>query len=189
MANPPPADWHGRTEVYLKRLVGPQAALHVLPVAAWDQVRTFPKEWGSGGKGFADRLGSEYAQFILSETIQLGFQAVHKEDLRYFRVGQGGFFKRTGHAVKRAVIVSNTRGGQTLAIGLIAGSFGSWAIASQWWEPRSEQSFGHVMLWGGVPLATKAGMNALLEFWPDVKRKLFTRNPNRTQVPGRHFKQ
>ena len=159
----------------------------VLPVALWDHVRKFPKEWGSDGQGFADRLGSEYAQFFLSQSIQLAFSAVHKEDTRYSRVGQGGFFKRTGHAVRGAVIVSNTHGGETLAVGSIAGAFGSWAIATQWWEPRSEQSFGHVMLWGGVPLLTKAGTNVLREFWPDAKRKFFTRQPKSTPPPTTHF--
>ena len=185
--DPPPADWHGRLEVYLKSLVGPQVVFEVLPEAVWDHARKFPKEWGSHGIGFADRLGSEYAQFILSQTIQLGFAAIHKEDPRYFRVGQGNFFRRTGHAIRGAVIVSNTKGGETLAVGEIAGAFGSWAIASQWWEPRSEQSFGHVMLWGGVPLATKAGTNILREFWPDAKRKFFTHHSKSTPVPHQSF--
>jgi hypothetical protein len=185
--DPLPTDWRGRTELYVKSLLGPQALLQVLPVAAWDHARKFPKEWGSRPIGFADRLGSEYAQYILSQTIQLGFSAIHKEDPRYVRVGQGSFFRRTGHAIKGAVIVSDTRSGQTLAIGEIAGAFGSWAIATQWWEPRSEQSFGHVMLWGGVPLLAKAGRNVLGEFWPDAKRKFFTRHSGGSAPQSPHF--
>jgi hypothetical protein len=185
--DPLPSDWHGRLELYVKSLVGPQALMQVLPVAAWDHARKFPKEWGSRPIGFADRLGSEYAQYILSQTIQLGFSAIHKEDPRYFRVGQGSFFRRTGHAIRAAVIVSDTRGGQTLAIGEIAGAFGSWAVATQWWEPRSEQSFGHVMLWGGTPILTKAGRNVLREFWPDAKRKFFTRHPAKSASLGTNF--
>jgi hypothetical protein len=80
--DPPPAYWHGRLAQYGKSLVGPQLVFDVLPVALWDHVRKFPKEWGSDGKGFADRLGSEYAQFFLSQSIQLAFSALHKEDTR-----------------------------------------------------------------------------------------------------------
>jgi hypothetical protein len=177
---PPPADWNGRIEQYIKSFVGPQLVFEVLPAAAWDHARRFPKEWGGKSIGFADRLGSEYAQFILSQTIQLGFSAFHKEDLRYFRVGQGSFFRRTGHAMRGAVIVSNMHGGETIALGSIAGAFGSWAVATQWWEPRSEQAFSRVMLWGGVPLLTTAGTNVLREFWPDAKRKFFTRHHKST---------
>jgi hypothetical protein len=177
---PPPADWNGRIEQYMKSLVGPQVVLGVLPTAAWDHARRFPKEWGGKPIGFADRLGSEYAQFILSQTIQLGFSAFHKEDPRYFRSGQGNFFRRTGHAMRGAVIVSNMRGGETVALGSIAGAFGSWAVATQWWEPKSEQAFSRVMLWGGVPLLTKAGTNVLREFWPDAKKRFFPRRAKST---------
>lgn len=175
-ADAAPVNWSLRMKVYLKKLVSMQAFYEVVPGTISDHVRNFPTEWGRGGVGFADRLGSQYGQFFFSETIELAVSAFHKEDPRYFRMGQGNFFKRTGHAFKTAVVVSNTNGGQTIAVGQIAGVFGSWAVATQWWEPKSEQSVGQVMLWGGVGMATKAGANVFREFWPDAKRKFFKKH-------------
>ena len=58
-----------------------------------------------------------------------------------------------------------------MALGQIAGAYGSWAIASQVWEPRSEQGISRIFLWGSVNLAAKGGFNLIKEFGPDFKKK------------------
>jgi hypothetical protein len=164
-----------RIKEYLKKLVSVDAFGEVMPAAAFDHARGFPHEWRRDADGFADRLGSEYAQFVLSDTIQLGISAIHHEDPRYSRLGGGSTLRRTAHALRGAVVASNTRGGETVALGQIAGVYGSWAIATQWWEPKSEQAFSRVMLWGSVDLGVKAGANVVKEFWPDARNKFFGR--------------
>jgi len=166
---PVTVDWPLRMKIYLKKLVSAEAFFEIVPAAVAEHVRTFPHEWRRDGDGFAERLGSQYGQFVFRESIELVISAFHKEDPRYFRVGQGNKWKRTGHALKGAVVVSNTKGGQTAAIGPIAGAYGSWALATRLWEPKSEQNAGQVMLWGSVSIGSKAGANVLREFWPDLK--------------------
>jgi hypothetical protein len=58
-----------------------------------------------------------------------------------------------------------------LALGQIAGAYGSWAIASQTWEPPSEQRGSRILLWGSVNLAAKGGRNLIKEFGPDFRKK------------------
>jgi hypothetical protein len=171
--NPPPVDWSARMKAYLKKLVSRDAFYETVPEALFDQARDFPHEWGRSGVAFADRLGSQYGQFLFNHTIQLAVSAIHKEDPRYRRLGHGNAFRRTAHAFKGAVVASNMNGGQTIALGQIAGIYGSWAIATQWWEPRSEQAFSRVMLWGSVGMGVKVGENVLHEFWPDARGKFF----------------
>lgn len=169
---PPPA-LNGKERVadYAKSLVRPTALVSNLLIAGLEEARNFPHEWGRTGTAFGRRLGSQYAQFFLDNTIELGLASIHKEDNRYLRVGDGNFFKRFGNVVKSTVVVSNTHGGQTIALGQIAGAFGSWAIASQLWEPPSEQRASRVFLWGGVNLAAKGGRNLIREFGPDLRKK------------------
>jgi hypothetical protein len=168
---PPALDGKERVQEYLKSLVKPSAVLSNLLIGGLEEARNFPHEWGRTGTGFAKRLGSQYAQFFLDNTIELGFASIHHEDNRYFRVGQGGFFRRFGNVVKSTVVVSDTHGGQTIALGQIAGAYGSWAIASQVWEPSSEQKVSRVFLWGSVNLAAKGGRNLIREFGPDLRKK------------------
>lgn len=155
---------------YLKHLVSLDAFGQTVPAAIFDQVLNFPHEWRRDGAGFGDRVGSQYGQFFLGETIQLGVSAFHKEDPRYTRLGHGNVLKRTAHAIEGSVVASNMHGGQTIALGQIAGVYGSWAIATEWWEPKSEQGVGKIMLWGGVGMGVKAGANIVKEFWPDARK-------------------
>jgi hypothetical protein len=169
---PPPAlEGKDRVKEYLKSLVRPSAIFSNVLIGGLEEARNFPHEWGRTGTGFAKRLGSQYAQFFLDNTIELGFSTLHKEDNRYVRVGDGNFFKRFGYVVRSTVVVSNTQGGHTVALGQIAGAYGSWAIASQVWEPPSEQRVSRILLWGSVNLAAKGGRNLLREFGPDLKKK------------------
>lgn len=176
VASPAPfvaTNFAARFDEYGSKLFGPSATLQTVPIALFDHVRDFPHEWGQEPRALFDRLGSEYGQFFLDQTIQLALWGVHREDSHYFRSGHGNFFSRTGHALKSTVIVSNTTGGQTLALGAIAGSYGSWAIATKWWEPKSEQNAQQLMLWGTTGLIGKAAANFFHEFWPDARRKFF----------------
>lgn len=64
--------------------------------------------------------------------------------------------------------------GNTFALSLPAGVFGSWAIATRW-SPPDLQTPAKILEWGGVGLGFKVGDNVLYEFWPDVKRHIFHR--------------
>ena len=168
---PPTLDRKDRLKDYLKSLVSPNNIASNVLIAGIEEGRNFPHEWRRTWAGFEDRLASQYGQFILDNTIQLGFSSIHKEDNRYVRMGDGGFWRRFGNVARSTVAVSDTHGGHTIALGQIAGAYGSWAIASQVWEPRSEQSFSRVMLWGSVNLAAKGGANLIREFRPDLHKK------------------
>lgn len=174
----PALDGKDRFQEYLKSLVRPSAVFSNVLIAGVEEARNFPHEWHRTEGGFARRLGSQYAQYVLDNTIELGFSALHHEDNRYLRIGDGNFFKRFGNVVKSTVVVSNTHGGQTLAIGQIAGAYGSWAIASQVWEPPSEQRGSRILLWGSVNLAVKGGRNLIREFGPDLRKKHAASTPS-----------
>jgi len=167
----PSLDGKERIQEYLKSLVRPSAVFSNLLIAGFEEARNFPHEWHRTGTGFEKRLGSQYAQYFLDNTIELGFSSLHHEDNRYVRIGDGNFFRRFGNVVKSTVVVSNTSGGHTLALGQIAGAYGSWAIASQVWEPPSEQRGSRILLWGSVNLAAKGGRNLIKEFGPDLRKK------------------
>jgi hypothetical protein len=168
---PAPLEGKDRVKEYLKSLVRPSAVISNVLIAGLEEARNFPHEWGRTKTAFAERLGSQYAQYFLNNTIELGFSTIHKEDNRYTRMGDGGFFRRFGNVVESTVAVSNTHGGKTIALGQIAGAYGSWAIASQVWEPPSEQRASRILLWGSVNLAAKGGRNLMKEFTPDLRKK------------------
>jgi hypothetical protein len=173
----PALDGKHRMQEYLKSFIRPSAIFSNLLIAGLEEGRNFPHEWRRTGSGFEKRLGSQYAQYFLDNTIELGISSLHGEDNRYVRMGRGSFFARFGNVLKSTVVASSTHGGQTVALGQIAGAYGSWAIASQVWEPPSEQRGSRILLWGSVNLAAKGGGNLIKEFGPDLRKKPSSNHP------------
>jgi hypothetical protein len=168
----PPLEGKDRIAEYLKSFVRPSSIFTNVLIAGYDEARNFPHEWGRTGTGFGKRLGSQYAQFFLDNTIELGVSSILNEDNRYVRIGPGSsFIRRFGNVARSMVVVASTEGGKTLAIGQISGAYGSWAIASQVWEPPSEQRPSRILLRGSVNLAAKGGRNLIKEFGPDLRKK------------------
>lgn len=166
-----PPTWSDRRQVFFRRLFGPQAILETVPGTAFDTARGFPRQWGRGTAGIAKRLGSQYGQFLVGETIELAVSALHHEDPRYFRMPGASFGKRLRHSLGSAVIVRGANGAPTIALARLADVYGSWAIATTW-NPPDQRNLVKIFGNGSLGLGLKAGGNVFREFWPDVKRRL-----------------
>jgi hypothetical protein len=169
--HPAQPDFRVRANVFLKKLVSPQAVLETIPGTLFDQARNFPEDWGRGPDGFGKRFASQYGQFVISELIVSGVSALHHEDPRYFPSTDKGAWKRARHAIASTFVCRNVSGGNTVALSVPAGVFGAWAIATRW-SPPDVQGGGSILKWGSFGMLMKVGGNVLHEFWPDVKRKL-----------------
>jgi hypothetical protein len=95
-----------------------------------------------------------------------------REDTRYYTLGRGGFLKRTGYALSRAVITRSDAGGETINLGEIVGAGAAAGLSNLYYPPR-ERGFGNT----GQQWATNIGIDAFSfvgrEFWPDINRKVF----------------
>src|ERR1039458_2195889 len=152
----------------LKRLFSMQALTATVPGAILQQVHDWPNEWGKKRLGFEKRLGSLYGQFVVGVLIEDGVKAIHHEDTRYRRLGQGNFFKRTGHVITDTVTARKRDGSRTVALSMPANAYGSWAIATLW-SPREYRTAESIFEWGSAGMGVSAGTNLLREFWPDLK--------------------
>lgn len=152
----------------LKRLFSVAALTSTLPGAILQQVHDWPDEWGKKRLGFEKRVGSLYAQFVIGVLIEDGVKAIHREDTRYRRLGQGNFFKRMGHVVTDTVTARQPDDSRTVALSMPANAYGSWAIATLW-SPREYRTAESIFEWGTAGMGVSAGTNLVREFWPDLK--------------------
>jgi hypothetical protein len=152
----------------LKRLFSWQAVGATVPGAILQQVHNWPDEWGKKRAGFEKRVGSLYGQFVLGVLIEDGVKAIHPEDTRYRRLGDGNFFKRTGHVVVGTMTAHKPDGGLTPAWSLPANAYGSWAIATLW-SPHEYRNPKSIFEWGSAGLAVAPLTNLVKEFWPDLR--------------------
>src|SRR6202011_4237881 len=75
-----------------KPLVRRDAVMGEVGSAALGQARNSPHEWGRGAGGFAKRLGSGAAHYVVKDTIQRGVGGLlHEERDNYVRANKPGF--------------------------------------------------------------------------------------------------
>jgi hypothetical protein len=162
-----------RQKHFYQKIFTLQALYSTVPSAVVQQLHDWPDQWGKKRAGFEKRIASLYGQFVIGSLIEDGVKAVHPEDTRYTRLGQGNFFRRTSHAVVHTFLAGTPNGGTTPAYSLLANSYGSWAIATLW-SPQDLRNPRSIAEWGTAGMGATVSANVIREYWPDLKH-LFKR--------------
>jgi len=150
----------------------PAATLSAGLYAGFGQLENQFGAWGQGGKGYAMRYGAAYAdQAIGSYLREAVFPILLHQDPRYFRMGQGGFVRRTTYAVSRVVVTRSDGGSSQLNYSEFLGAATAAGIANLYY-PAQSRTLGYTMQKFSVQLGSGALFNMLREFWPDVRHKL-----------------
>jgi hypothetical protein len=104
--------------------------------------------------------------------VQFAFPVLTHEDSRYYTLGRGGVFRRTGYSLSRAVV---TRSDSAKSVFNISEVFGAGASAglSSLYYPTRERSFSNTAQGWGLNVGVDAITFMLKEFWPDVNQGLF----------------
>jgi len=128
-----------------------------------DQVTDISHQWGDGGEGFAKRLGSREAQFVLQNSFTALGDGLGGYEVRYDRCRCSGFWHRTGHAFVRNFV---TPSDSALCCFLRRRS------DRPTWQPGNP-NLGVKAYQGAITQAWVGfGINWLGEFAPDIKRIL-----------------
>jgi len=142
--------------------------------AGLDQLTNSDPSFGQGIKGYAHRLGAWYLDESIGNMMTEGiFPAVLHQDPRYFRKGSGSVMSRTGYALSRVIITDKDGGGKQFDYSEWLGNATGVAI-SQAYHPdnRTAADATELLL---EQVGTDAISQVLKEFWPDIKRKFFTK--------------
>jgi len=128
---------------------------------------------GEGLAGYGNRFVRGYADQILGNVLVEGAMPIlSREDPRYFRRGQGTFWSRVGYATSRVIVTRTDRGGSEFNYSEIFGNSIAVGISNEYYP--GNRSLGANFQKFTFQLGTDAVSNVLKEFWPDVKRKLFS---------------
>lgn len=133
-------------------------------------------EFGQGAVGY----GRYFWHTAVDQTsenymVEFIFPVITREDNRYYTLGRGGFFKRTGYALSRAVITRNDAGHETFNISEVVGAGASSGLSSLYY-PTRERSLGNTGSEWGIDVGIDAASFVVKEFWPDINRWLFHQN-------------
>ena len=131
-----------------------------------------------GPKGYGERAGAAYLDTFSSNMIGNGIlPALLHQDPRYFRMGHGRASRRLLYAVAAAVICKHDNTGKWEPnYSNIAGNIASGALSNLYY-PGNNSGVGLTISNGLIVTAEGAFGAVFQEFWPDVSRKLFHKDP------------
>lgn len=142
-------------------------------LAGYSQATNATPEFGSGGAAYGRYLWHSYVdQASENYFVEFIVPTITHEDNRYYTMGSGGFVKRAGYALSRAVITRNDSGHNTFNAGEVIGA-GAAAGVSNLYYPRPERTVGNTVQKWGLNVGIDAATFAFKEFWPDINHALF----------------
>jgi hypothetical protein len=129
--------------------------------------------FGQGAEGY----GKYYWHVFVDSALENYFTeaivpAATKEDPRYYTMGKGGFFKRTGYAVSRLFVTKTNAGGRTVNLSELVGA-GAAAGIGNWYYPAEHNPLVKTYQRWGTEVGLDGIFNVFKEFWPDVDHAIF----------------
>ena len=128
--------------------------------------------FGQGAAGYGIYYAHTFADGTIENyMVEAIVPTVTKEDPRYYTLGHGGFFKRTGYAVSRLLITRNDAGHDTFNFSEVVGAGAAAGISNLYYPPgntwvKTYQRWGSQMFQDALSFVAK-------EYWPDINRAIF----------------
>ena len=140
------------------------------------EVSQLENTWPEYGRGMAG-YGRRYAT-TLADVTDGNFMSIFlspsllKQDPRYFRLGRGTIRHRTLYSLAQEFWSKTDRGTRQFGYSNVLGAFAAQGI-SNFYYPRAERRLRYTLSRSGLDLLYGMGNGLALEFWPDIKCKLF----------------
>jgi len=149
-------------------------------VAGFSELQDEGTGFGWGPEGYFKRSGAAYLDAFDGAMIGNGFlPALLHQDPRYFRLGHGSFHHRLFYAIATSYICKHDNTGKwepnysNVGGNIIAGAI------SNLYYPSQTAGFGQTIDNGLIVTTEGTAGGILQEFWPDISRKLFHKDPTR----------
>ncbi len=147
-------------------------------VAGYHEAMDDDKGFGWGYQGYIKRSGAAYLDAFDGGMIGNGIlPSILHQDPRYFRLGHGATSHRLLYSLATNVICKHDNTGKwepnysNVGGNIIAGGI------SNYYYPSSGSGVGQTFS-NGMIVTAEGGIGSIFqEFWPDVSRKLFHRDP------------
>jgi hypothetical protein len=129
-------------------------------------------ELGSGFAGYGRYYWRTFTDGVsgtfFTEAI---VPALMHEDPRYYTLGKGGFFRRTGYAISRAFVTKTDSGGTHFNTSEVVGNALEAGLSNAYYPPQ-ERGFSQTTLNWGTQMESAVLNHIFQEFWPDIRKKV-----------------
>jgi hypothetical protein len=141
-------------------------------LAGISQAQNSEPGYGQGAEGYAKRYGAAFADGTIENfMVNAVLPSVLRTDPRYYQLGKGTFWHRTGYSLSRLFVTRTDSGHNTFNFAEIGGSGMAAAISTYSYHPEADKTFSNTATVWGTQVAYDAMRIVLNEFWPDIRRK------------------
>ena len=142
-------------------------------LAAYGQATNSTPEFHQGAAGYARYYWHNYVdQAVENYMVEAIVPIITHQDNRYYTLGRGGFFKRSGYAISRVVVTRNDAGNNTFNTSEVIGA-GAAAGISNLYYPSRERTLSNTISKWGINVGVDGAAFILKEFWPDINKAVF----------------
>ncbi len=160
-------------KITARALVSPATVLRYAAQAGISQAEDHEAYYGLGSAGYGRRVVLRFADGTVEGFFTHAvFPSLRHEDPRYFQAGEGSFLHRAGYAFSRIFVTRTDAGDTQVNVSELAGSATAAGISTFAYHPRGERTLGNALNVWGDHVAFDALWNGMIEFWPDIWRKI-----------------
>ena len=142
-------------------------------IAAGAMASNSEPAFGQGASGYGNYFAHTYADGTIENyMVEAIVPTLTKEDPRYYTLGHGGFFKRTGYAVSRLFITRTDAGNRTFNLSETVGAGAAAGISNTYYFDDTNVWVKTYQRWLSQ-MVQDAASNIAKEFWPDINHHLF----------------
>jgi len=130
-------------------------------------------DFGQGASGYGNYFAHTFADDTVENyMVEALVPTLTKEDPRYYTLGKGGVFKRSGYAVSRLFITRTDSGKRTFNLSEVVGAGAAAGIGNIYYPTDQNQLVKTYQRW--ISQIVQDGFsNIVKEFWPDINHALF----------------
>jgi len=156
-------------------------------LSAIGQAENSEPAFGQGWLGYAKRYGTTAGDAMV-ENFMVGavFPSVLRQDPRYYQLGQGSFFRRTGYSISRIFVTRSDSEHKQFNYSEIFGAYTAACISTYTYHPRSafistpsnphefiasDRTFMNTVSTWGTQISLDTITLVVKEFWPDIHHK------------------
>lgn len=136
--------------------------------------------FGWGPEGYGKRVAAAYADNVIGNTLGNALlPSILHQDPRYYRLGHGTIHHRLLYALSTTVICKHDGTGKWEPnYSNIGGNILGGEISNLYYPDNSKSNFGQTLGNGLTVTAEGAFGSTLEEFWPDISRRFFHKDPS-----------
>ena len=148
-------------------------------VAGIGEINDSNRSFGWGPGGYAKRAAAAYGDNVIGHTFGNAIlPSLLHQDTRYFRLGHGTLCRRVLFPLESAVVTRHDNTGKREPnYSNVFGNLIGGAISNLYYPANNQSEAVHTFR-TGLTVTIEGGLGSeLQEFWPDISRKFFHKDP------------